>query len=211
MDAHASRSNLFTVSQTSHRISLCNSYSSTFFVMAGPSSAKAFACIVATLFFFLCCGLADISSSHRHHHLARQGAPVLETTLEEVGDGLLSKRDTYSCGKSNPCSNGACCGISGYCGYGPTYCGSGNCTSNCDAVAECGQYASKPGTQCPLNTCCSQYGFVSSPTILHQRSWSRANKSSVALPAISAAVRRPVSSPSKSHADLRVLNSWLSE
>jgi hypothetical protein len=42
---------------------------------------------------------------------------------------------------------------------GPTYCGSG-CISNCDAVAECGQYASPAGKKCPLNTCCSQYGFV---------------------------------------------------
>ena len=51
----------------------------------------------------------------------------------------LIPRDTYQCGAGNPCSNGACCGASGYCGYGPTYCGSG-CVSNCNAVAECGQY-----------------------------------------------------------------------
>lgn len=41
---------------------------------------------------------------------------------------------------------------------GPTYCGNG-CTSNCKATATCGQYAAKPGAMCPLNTCCSQYGF----------------------------------------------------
>ncbi|QRW11038.1 chitinase [Ceratobasidium sp. AG-Ba] len=29
----------------------------------------------------------------------------------------------------------------------------------CTATAECGQYASVPGTKCPLNVCCSQYGF----------------------------------------------------
>ncbi|KAG8685691.1 hypothetical protein FRC08_012968, partial [Ceratobasidium sp. 394] len=40
----------------------------------------------------------------------------------------------------------------------PTYCGTG-CQSNCTATAECGQYASVPGTKCPLNVCCSQYGF----------------------------------------------------
>ncbi|KAG9078041.1 hypothetical protein FS749_010005 [Ceratobasidium sp. UAMH 11750] len=66
--------------------------------------------------------------------------------------------DDYSCSKAKPCVNGACCGASGFCGYGPTYCGTG-CQSNCTATAECGQYASVPGTKCPLNVCCSQYGF----------------------------------------------------
>lgn len=66
--------------------------------------------------------------------------------------------DEYSCSKDKPCSNGACCGSEGVCGYGPTCCG-GGCTSNCDAHAECGQYAQKPGQECPLNVCCSQFGF----------------------------------------------------
>lgn len=33
---------------------------------------------------------------------------------------------------------------------GPIYCGDG-CSSNCDAHAECGQYAESPGEECPLN------------------------------------------------------------
>lgn len=70
----------------------------------------------------------------------------------------LFRRDDYTCSASKPCSNGACCGTSGYCGYGPTYCGAG-CTSNCNAKAACGQYAEKPGQTCPLNTCCSEFGF----------------------------------------------------
>lgn len=28
----------------------------------------------------------------------------------------------------------SCCSTGGICGYGPTYCGNGNCTSNCDAL-----------------------------------------------------------------------------
>lgn len=48
--------------------------------------------------------------------------------------------------------------VSGNCGYGATYCGKG-CTSNCDAVAECGKDSKDGKTTCPLNTCCSQYGF----------------------------------------------------
>ncbi|OAA41490.1 Chitinase II [Beauveria brongniartii RCEF 3172] len=44
------------------------------------------------------------------------------------------------------------------CGFGPEYCGDG-CLGTCNAVAECGRYAATPGTKCPLNVCCSQYGF----------------------------------------------------
>lgn len=101
----------------------------------------------------------------------------LEDPSIAFSNASLLRRDDYSCGAGNPCSNGACCGASGYCGYGPTYCGSG-CQSNCGATAECGQYASTSGKQCPLNVwsvaarhamstasktdgccSCSQYGF----------------------------------------------------
>ncbi|KAG5951737.1 hypothetical protein E4U53_002386 [Claviceps sorghi] len=70
----------------------------------------------------------------------------------------LQAREDYTCGPGRPCSNKACCGESGNCGYGSTYCGKG-CTSNCDAVAECGKDSKDGKTTCPLNTCCSQYGF----------------------------------------------------
>ncbi|KAK3177855.1 hypothetical protein K4F52_009407 [Lecanicillium sp. MT-2017a] len=66
--------------------------------------------------------------------------------------------DPYTCGPDRPCSNGACCGASGNCGYAPAYCGTG-CTSNCDAKAQCGEYAENSGETCPLNACCSEFGF----------------------------------------------------
>ena len=69
----------------------------------------------------------------------------------------------YTCGPDKPCSNGACCGVSGWCGYGPTYCGDG-CQSNCKATSECGEYAATPGAGCPLNVCCSHYGFCGTTT-----------------------------------------------
>lgn len=75
-----------------------------------------------------------------------------------VSNASLIRREDFTCSASAPCSNGACCGASGYCGYGPTYCGAG-CLSQCDATAECGQYASDPGKKCLLNVCCSQYGM----------------------------------------------------
>lgn len=55
--------------------------------------------------------------------------------------------------------NAACCGTNGLCGYSPTECGSGNCTSNCDAKAQCGQYGTPGSQSCPLNVCCSQFGY----------------------------------------------------
>ncbi|KAH8588883.1 hypothetical protein B0O99DRAFT_664813 [Bisporella sp. PMI_857] len=75
------------------------------------------------------------------------------------------RNDDYSCSESKPCSNGACCAKTGYCGYGPASCGTNdispneNCWSNCDAKAECGRYAKTVGQKCPLNVCCSQFGF----------------------------------------------------
>ncbi|KAF4336894.1 bacteriodes thetaiotaomicron symbiotic chitinase, partial [Fusarium beomiforme] len=62
-------------------------------------------------------------------------------------------QDDYTCGPDKPCSNKACCGEDGWCGYGPKYCGTG-CQSHCDAKAECGRYAKDPGQGCPLNSNC---------------------------------------------------------
>ncbi|GKT51071.1 killer toxin subunits alpha/beta [Colletotrichum spaethianum] len=78
----------------------------------------------------------------------------------------FQKRDDYTCTKEKPCKNGACCGSffggdQGVCGYGETFCGS-DCVSNCDAHAECGQYAQPAGKECPLKVCCSKFGFCGS-------------------------------------------------
>ncbi|KAJ6534397.1 hypothetical protein B0H19DRAFT_442211 [Mycena capillaripes] len=70
-----------------------------------------------------------------------------------------------SCTPDIPCSNGACCdGASGFCGFGPKFCGSDVCTSNCDALAECGEFAPPDSISCPLNVCCSQFGFCGTTT-----------------------------------------------
>lgn len=94
----------------------------------------------------------------RHHHDHSR-----IDSLETHENNTFTRRD-YSCSASNPCSNGACCGATGICGYGPTYCGKG-CISQCDAKAECGKYAETPGKTCPLNTCCSEFGFVSGASV----------------------------------------------
>lgn len=96
----------------------------------------------------------------RSHDEAKSTVKVTRRDLNDTGSlnnavasnvttpGILE--DEYSCKKGKPCSNGACCGSEGVCGYGPVYCGDG-CISNCDAHAECGQYAENPGQECPLN------------------------------------------------------------
>ncbi|UKZ78670.1 hypothetical protein TrVFT333_006416 [Trichoderma virens FT-333] len=77
--------------------------------------------------------------------------------------GRAAVVDDHTCAKGRPCINGACCGASGVCGYGPAYCGIG-CTSNCDAKAECGQFSEDGKKTCPLNVCCSQFGFCGRTT-----------------------------------------------
>lgn len=45
--------------------------------------------------------------------------------LENVGATLKPSspdmRNSYSCSDKNPCTNGACCGASGHCGYGQCF------------------------------------------------------------------------------------------
>lgn len=71
-------------------------------------------------------------------------------------DGTLP---TGICAPGVPCTNGACCSNTGVCSYAPSSCGSDVCISNCDAKAPCGEYADPSNATCPLQVCCSQYGF----------------------------------------------------
>ncbi|KAJ5551531.1 hypothetical protein N7461_006229, partial [Penicillium sp. DV-2018c] len=76
----------------------------------------------------------------------------------------LATDDDHTCDADRPCSNSACCGKEGNCGYGPTYCGDG-CQSNCNATAECGKFAAEPGKECPINVCCSQHGYCGTTSL----------------------------------------------
>lgn len=53
----------------------------------------------------------------------------------------------------------SCCSNNGTCGYGPTYCGKGNCSMDCDATAMCGKYSQGGNLKCGMNLCCSYYGW----------------------------------------------------
>src|ERR1700759_4311978 len=75
---------------------------------------------------------------------------------------LVASANAQGCSAASPCAEG-CCSTAGFCGFGPDFCGSGNCTANCDRKSECNpgwsdsKYASSE--HCPLNVCCSPYGF----------------------------------------------------
>jgi hypothetical protein len=79
-----------------------------------------------------------------------------------VNSSLIVTRalPTGTCNADTPCPIAACCGKNGLCGFSPSECGQGNCTSKCDSKADCGQYAVPGKQKCPLNVCCSQFGYV---------------------------------------------------
>jgi chitinase len=88
--------------------------------------------------------------THRRYHVHH---------LEQRAGGALPEG---TCAPGTPCVNGACCSNKGLCGYTPNECGIGNCISNCNATAPCGQYAKPEDRNCPLNVCCSFFGFCGS-------------------------------------------------
>ncbi|KAL4984435.1 hypothetical protein BDW68DRAFT_193691 [Aspergillus falconensis] len=103
----------------------------------------------------------------QHFCLCSSCSPALGVE-EAPSDGeadIRGRKRMLCCNETSPCSNGACCGKSGFCGYGATYCGTSGespneaCWSNCDAHAECGKDSLSGNATCPLNVCCSQYGF----------------------------------------------------
>lgn len=130
----------------------------------------------ATIVFALASfSLLSLGHSHsiRHHHNPRslntssnpnfEGYNLRATTITTVtgqtsGSSASSDSGDFTCGPGKECSNGACCGDSGWCGYGLTYCGDG-CQSNCNAKAACSKDAAITNQTCPLNVCCSEFGF----------------------------------------------------
>ncbi|CZR65426.1 related to chitinase [Phialocephala subalpina] len=80
----------------------------------------------------------------------------------------LSKRDAPSqCGPGQPCADGSCCNSDGKCGYTSYTCGSSNnvrCLSNCNAHAMCGVNSLNAAQHCPLNLCCSYFGYCGTST-----------------------------------------------
>lgn len=92
------------------------------------------------------------------------------TRLDRLDLASLGKRQELpvgTCAPGIPCSNGACCSDTGVCSYAPSSCGPDVCISNCDAKAPCGEYADPASAKCPLNVCCSEFGFCKSGRSQH--------------------------------------------
>jgi len=94
-----------------------------------------------------------------------RGYEVLAPGFSSNPSYSLIRRDlpTGTCNAATPCVNGACCGKDNLCGYSDASCGTG-CQHNCDAKAQCGPYAPSESQKCPLNVCCSEFGFCGSTT-----------------------------------------------
>lgn len=90
-------------------------------------------------------------SGKTHHRL--QTAGKVATQMKEATD---------QCGPGSPCVDGSCCNSEGKCGYTPYNCGSTAttaCISNCDSRAMCGVNSRDSAQKCPLNLCCSYFGY----------------------------------------------------
>ena len=112
-------------------------------------------------------------SSTNSTNLTSVSSRSLHASTSSARFNSLFRREVERCSTSSPCADGrsvrltyspapkansaldSCCGTTGICGYGPEYCGSGNCTSNCDATAMCGQYSKDGDIPCGMNLCCS--------------------------------------------------------
>ncbi|KAF2621430.1 glycoside hydrolase family 18 protein, partial [Macroventuria anomochaeta] len=118
--------------------------------------------------------LTAVGPSNGNSNLTFFGAPrasldgVLSVlSIEE--DYILRQTDSVSntsfgaagplqCSASNPCADGSCCNSQGQCGFRDEHCKS-NCVANCDATAPCGVNSKGGSRTCPLNVCCSYFGF----------------------------------------------------
>ncbi|KAH6699006.1 glycoside hydrolase superfamily [Leptodontidium sp. MPI-SDFR-AT-0119] len=90
-------------------------------------------------------------SGESHHHI--NTAAKIPTQIKEVAD---------QCGPGSPCVDGSCCNSEGKCGYTPYNCGSTpttTCISNCYSRAMCGTNSRDSAQKCPLNLCCSYFGY----------------------------------------------------
>ena len=90
-------------------------------------------------------------SSRQHGHL--------HDTTPATLHPLVKRGGAEPCDASTPCPDKSCCSKVGKCGYGPDYCGTDNCISNCNATAMCGRYSEGGSLKCGMNLCCSYYGW----------------------------------------------------
>ncbi|KAF1914807.1 hypothetical protein BDU57DRAFT_549890 [Ampelomyces quisqualis] len=80
----------------------------------------------------------------------------------------IGSKGNGGCSAQNPCLLGSCCNSDGQCGYRPEHCSPSDpktCVANCDAKAPCGEFSADGKTVCPLNACCSPFGFCGTSNV----------------------------------------------
>lgn len=101
--------------------------------------------LLLSSFAIIVFGRHEDTHGHAIHRRAVYSEPISEAPgLSRLRSRADADRGEHACGPEQECDNGACCGKNNVCGYGPVYCGDG-CQSNCDAKAECGEYAETTG------------------------------------------------------------------
>jgi chitinase len=119
------------------------------------SFSSLFSIVCLWLVYLQCSGAAEINEAIAPNQEPGQSPNIFK----------LLRRDTpstpdYSCDTDRPCTDSSCCNIvTKSCGRDPTHCAVNVCISNCDAKAECGIGAADPSASCPLNVCCSKFGY----------------------------------------------------
>ncbi|KAJ4261803.1 hypothetical protein NW757_000075 [Fusarium falciforme] len=78
---------------------------------------------------------------------------------EETAGWMFRRQSQRQCDRATPCPDGSCCSNKGRYGYGDDICGPKVCVSNCEATALCGKDSLGGKVKCPLNVCCSAYGY----------------------------------------------------
>ncbi|KAK3208706.1 hypothetical protein GRF29_77g1643686 [Pseudopithomyces chartarum] len=105
-----------------------------------------------------------------HQHPQFRRADLIDTayaglyTVASTTSGIV-RRDATKCLSDGSCADGSCCSKKGTCGYGPEFCGNGNCTSGCTATAMCGKYSKGGKLKCGMNLCCSATGWCGTTDI----------------------------------------------
>ncbi|CAG8962203.1 hypothetical protein HYFRA_00005255 [Hymenoscyphus fraxineus] len=84
---------------------------------------------------------------------------------------LHQRESPAACSPTTPCVDGSCCNSEGKCGFTPYHCtktAATRCISNCDAHAMCGVDSLNGSQKCPLQICCSYFGYCGTSSVFCQ-------------------------------------------
>jgi chitinase len=123
--------------------------------MPSISFSSLFSIVCLWLLYLQCSRAAEINEA-----IAPYQEPGQSPKIPKLLRRSSPSTPDYLCDTDRPCTDSSCCNIvTKTCGRDPTHSAVNVCISNCDARAECGIGAADPSASCPLNVCCSQFGY----------------------------------------------------